>query len=149
MFKDMTAHMVTRDDIDFKYDVNERREDFMARMIEEGYSIVLPKPNELQIDIDTDEQFAIFTRASESMAKNWWIDSGLPLVETHPSKSGLPCRHVTITLPFDVTPWQRIALQASLGSDPMRELLSSIRLMKGDVAPTLFVEQQQHALDLD
>lgn len=127
---------------EFEYDVNERREDFMARMIAQGYAIVLPKPNELQIDIDTDEQFAIFERASESMARNWWLDSGMYSIEINPSKSGLPSRHVTITLPFDVTPWQRVALQASLGSDPMRELLSSIRLMKGDVAPTLFVEQQ-------
>lgn len=31
--------------------------------------------------------------------------------------------------------------EAALGSDPMRELLSSIRLMRGDVHPTLFVEK--------
>lgn len=124
-----------------EYDVNERREDFMARMVAEGFVIVLPKPNELQIDIDTDEQFDNFIRASESLAMNWWLETPC-VVETHPSKSGLPSRHITITLPFDVDPWQRIALQASLGSDPMRELLSSIRLMKGDVAPTLFVEQE-------
>jgi hypothetical protein len=124
----------------FKYDVNEGREDFMARMISQGFKIVLPAENELQIDIDDDAQFEIFSRASESFAKNWWLDSASPSVEIHPSKSGLPSRHVTITLPFSITPWQRIALQASLGSDPMRELLSSIRLMKGDIAPTLFVE---------
>lgn len=122
------------------YDVNERREDFMARMIAQGYRIVLPKSNELQIDIDTDEQHDVFVRASESLVRNWWLDAPLPDIEVHESKSGFPSQHVTVTMPFDLDPWQRIALQAALGSDQMRELLSAIRLMKGDTAPTLFVE---------
>lgn len=137
---DIISIAATAAEQQFEYDVNERREDFMARMISQGFKIVLPADNELQIDIDDDEQFEIFSRTSESFAKNWWLDADMPVVEVHPSKSGLPSRHVTITLPFDVTPWQRIALQASLGSDPMRELLSAMRLMKGDIAPTLFVE---------
>lgn len=122
------------------YDLNEAREIFIARVESEGFRVVLPADNELQIDIDNGLHYATFLRNLESLARNM-EDADEWLIEMHPSKSGPPRRHITIQLPGTVTPWQRIALQAALGSDPMRELLSSIRLMRGDVHPTLFVEK--------
>lgn len=122
------------------YDFNEVREIYIARMESEGFRIALPEDNELQIDIDNGLHFAAFLRGLDSVCRNVpRVD--LWTIEMHPSKSGQPQRkHVTIKLPVAVSPWQRIALQAALGSDPMRELLSALRLMRGDSYPTLFVE---------
>lgn len=121
------------------YDMNEAREIFIARVESEGFRVVLPNDNELQIDIDDDAHYATFLRNLESVARNV-EDAAEWHMESHPSKSGLPRQHITIQLPLRIEPWQRIAMQAALGSDPMRELLSAIRLQRGDVHPTLFVE---------
>lgn len=121
------------------YDMNEAREAYILRVELEGKRVVLPKDNQLQIDIDSEEHYAVFLRSAEVLLRNW-LDGPDIQVEDHPSSSGHPRRHITLTLPFTVEPWQRIALQAALGSDPVRELLSATRLLKGDIHPTLFVE---------
>lgn len=128
-------------DGDEGYDMNEMREIYIARVEAEGKVVVTPSDRELQIDIDSEEHYAVFLRSAEVVLLNWGEACDIE-IEEHPSSSGLPRRHITLTLPFDVTPWQRIALQAALGSDPIRELLSATRLMKGDVHPTLFVEEK-------
>jgi hypothetical protein len=122
----------------FEYDVNQTREDYIDSQIKKGMSIVYPAPNGLQIDIDSESHMAVFLRSMECFKRNW---DGDIKFKTKPSSSGLPRQHITVTLPFVVESWQRIALQAALGSDPLRELLSSIRMMRGDISPTLFVEQ--------
>jgi len=121
------------------YDMDEAREAYMLRVELEGKTVVLPADNQLQIDIDSDEHYAVFMRSAEVLLRNWGDTCEIE-VEEHPSSSGMPCRHITLTLPFTVEPWQRIALQAALGSDPVRELLSATRLIRGDIHPTLFVE---------
>ena len=121
------------------YDMNEVRRDYIAKVTAEGKRVVIPSAYELQLDIDSEEQYAVFLRSAEVVLRNW-ADS--VEIEEHPSSSGLPRRHITLTLPFEVGPWQRIALQAALGSDPVRELLSATRLLRGDDYPTLFVEAQ-------
>lgn len=52
----------------------------------------------------------------------------------------IPARHIRIQLPWELTDWERIAWQAALGSDPVRELLSCLRLRKGDAHPTMLIE---------
>lgn len=131
--------------MDEGYDINEAREIFIARVESEGFRVVLPADNELQIDIDTEQHYATLLRSLESVARN--VDTLGWGIEAHPSKSGLPRQHITISLPFTVGPFERIAWQAALGSDPMRELLSAIRLMRGDAHPTLFVELGAHMTD--
>lgn len=121
------------------YDMNEAREAYMLRVELEGKTVVLPADNQLQIDIDSEEHYVAFLRSAEVVLRNW-SDACEIEIEEHPSTSGLPRRHITLTLPFAVESWQRIALQAALGSDPVRELLSGTRLMRGDIHPTLFVE---------
>lgn len=128
------------------YDINEAREMFIARVESEGFRVVLPADNELLIDIDTEQHYATFLRSLESVVRNVGNFSDWR-IEAHPSKSGLPRQHITISLPFAVDPYERIAWQAALGSDPMRELLSAIRLMRGDAHPTLFVELGAHMTD--
>ena len=122
------------------YDINQAREDYIKDRRECGYRVCFPADNELQLDIDSEEQYAVWKKAESIIARNAVFTAE---VEEAPSSSGLPNRHIRIRLPFDVTPWQRIALQAALGSDPVRELLSCVRMLKGDVHPTLLVERPE------
>ena len=60
-----------------------------------------------------------------------------------PSKSGEPGK-MHITLVFQdrtFTTLERIGLQAMLGSDRVRELLSYVQYLNGDAHPTLFLEK--------
>jgi hypothetical protein len=116
---------------------DETRAAFVARVEEEGHRVVYPKPNQLLVDIDSEDQYATFQRALECFKKN---HKGAVAIEEHYSRSGAPKRHITVTLPFKVTPWQRVAWQAAFGSDPMREMLSCFRLVHRDPHPTLFME---------
>lgn len=143
LFDFMATHscdsLTKGDEGDEGYDINEAREAFITKVLEAGNTIVYPALDELQIDIDSDDHYATFLTSMECVCRNW-DDAESITVECHPSQSGLPRRHITLTLPRTFTPWQRIALQACFGSDPLRELLSATRLIKGDIHPTLFVE---------
>jgi hypothetical protein len=119
-------------------DPNETREQYVARIEAEGFKAVYPADNELFVDIDTDAQHEAFGRSWAILSR----DIPEATVSEHPSKSGLPCRHITVKLPFTVTPWERIAFQGALGSDPVRELLSAMRLRNGSEPATLFCEKR-------
>lgn len=121
-----------------EYDANETREDYLKRMRAEGFVTVEPKADELQIDIDTEEQLELFWKQYAVLKREY---NGTTIVRNTPSRNGLPGRHIIIRMDWDLEPWERIAWQAALGSDPMRELLSSIRLTCGDIKPTLLIER--------
>lgn len=104
------------------------------------FHLVFPKDNELQLDIDDDAAYAAFERVYELLND---MSRGLCSYTSTPSKSGLPKRHVTVTLPFEVDAAARITLQACLGSDGKRELLGWRRLLAGDLTPTLFIEKTE------
>lgn len=121
--------------------VNEEREDFIARMLEEGKKVVFPAANELFIDIDSADQLAAFQHLfgilkNQACELQWGAD----IVYDKPSSSGVPNRHIIISMDHDMTDLERIAWQAALGSDPVRELLSLIRHLRGSTNPTMFVE---------
>jgi len=105
---------------------------------ESGKLIVLPKSNELLIDIDSAVQEQTFHQNLNKInqyvgVKNW---------VSNPSPSGEPERkHIVVELSRDVIPLERILLQAVLGSDIRRELLSYCRWTIGDANPTLFFEK--------
>ncbi len=94
------------------------------------------KANELFVDIDSEHQFGIFCVNVAVLKKHWkvvtWISS--------PSKQGLPHRHVVVRMAEDLDLLTRIALQAALGSDPMRELLSIRRALNGEENVVIFFE---------
>lgn len=103
-----------------------------------GLVVRLPKPNELFVDIDT---FAAYERFKEQIEvlKRW--HRVVDVVES-PSASGGAHKHIVVTLGNHVTPITRIALQAMLGSDLKREMLSYGRLLTGSSPhPTLFFER--------
>ncbi len=123
------------------YDPNVEREEYIKEMKSKGFEIVIPSDNELQIDIDTDEQYERFNFMWPKFCDNFHFAK----YTMNPSRNGLPGRHITVTVDDRVTNFsddERIGWQAILGSDPLRELLSMVRFRRGDEYPTLFVEKQ-------
>jgi hypothetical protein len=100
-----------------------------------GKQVVLPKPNQLFIDIDNEASFTLFTAQLGRLRQYEYAS-----LQVTPSASGLPNRHIVVGLNRDLTDTERIAFQAAMGSDPIRELLGLIRVSHGDQYPTLFLE---------
>lgn len=109
----------------------------------EGKVVKLPEPNELFIDIDSEADYLFFL---EQLARIQQFDFAFISSDT-PSSSGLPKRHIVVDLPFDLTTVQRIAWQAALGSDRVREILGLVRANIGDPYPTLFLEKKPEATE--
>lgn len=121
-------------------DVDSLNSDEMSKWAKNrSLHIVFPAKNELQIDIDTEQQLRTFTEVME-VARNK-LDIIVSYKE-QPSKTNDGFHyHMTVTLKKDIDDQTRILLQACLGSDPKRELLSYFRLTQGDPHPTMFAEQ--------
>ena len=105
----------------------------------EGLDVVYPKNNEVMIDIDNAHSLQLFQKQMDIVKKH----IGVIGVEEHLSKSGEGKRHITVTLNDPITPIERLALQAMLGSDRVRELLGYVEYKNGDPTPTLFLERKQ------
>ena len=105
---------------------------------QEGKVVVLPKGNELFIDVDSEAHEQLFhanlTKINEHVGVKGWVSNTSP--------SGYPQRkHIVVELSRDVIPLERILIQAVLGSDLRRELLSYCRWTLNDPNPTLFFEK--------
>lgn len=140
-------HLKTRSvaDAEAKYDFETIKSDFAicgAKL--KSLDIVLPRDNELQIDIDSDVAFAMYQKNLDKFQ----LHVATVIEETvTPSKSGDPCKkHIVLTLDRNIEPSERIMYQSFLGSDPTRELLSYVRLINGDPNPTLFYEKKRNLL---
>lgn len=108
-----------------------------AKAAQLGLRVVLPKPNELFIDIDSARALEDFEEASAILGDEF---PGWTFVRA-PSASGKKDHfHITVTLPRPVTELERICLQAALGSDRKRELLAFIAHRRGYATPTVFFE---------
>lgn len=119
------------------YEPNEDRERYIAEMTDKGFEVKYPLPNELQIDIDEQSHYLTYLTNIKILQREFPDIK----IEEHTSRGGSG-KHVSILMPFDLTNVERIAWQAAMGSDPMREILSLIRDYRGDEFPTLFVERQ-------
>ena len=106
----------------------------------EGLDVKVPSPNELFIDIDDEKGMYHFNENWPLMAD---IFGGILRAEITPSRRKPEGKHIVATLPRNVTPIERIALQAALGSDPRREAHSLRRYFAGDPLPTLFFEKRK------
>lgn len=115
-----------------------RREDTLERMEQNGLKLVIPADNQLQIDIDSEADYQRYQRALKSFKTNH-INVIKEIVE-RPSKSGLPRRHITITMWSTYIPRERIFYQALLGSDLIREINNLRRLNNNDIFPIAFFE---------
>lgn len=125
-------------------EMNKSSQHALDRAFQERLRIRVPEGDELLVDIDSEEAF-------ESFQERYQMLSDLGIVNGYsknPSKSGEPGRYhivvkVNVYKPRDgfVTPLERIALQAILGSDYKREANSYRRILDGDPIPTLFYER--------
>lgn len=105
-----------------------------------GLKAVLPGHTQLLLDIDNDADHAWMTEQIACMAA---VGFTVEILSDHPSKSGLPRRHVYIDLSMELSATERIAWQACLGSDRRRELLSMLRVKHRDISrpPTVLFER--------
>lgn len=86
----------------------------------DGFTVVNPAPDVLLLDLDSDAQEAQYNAMLPFVAA--YLE-GTKERERWRSKSGKHW-HVVVQLPFGIDMASRIALQAALGSDPKREILS-------------------------
>lgn len=101
--------------------------------------VVEPEAHQLQIDIDDSRAYEIFSKNQAAVNEHF----GIVGIEEHASKSGGDRKHVTVTLAKPVmSNMERILLQACLGSDGVRELLSYVQVLNRDPHPILFLEKQ-------
>jgi len=104
-----------------------------------GSVVKMPLPDELFIDIDDAEGSCWFSLNIGKVNEQY----GIINIKWGGSPSGLPNHnHVVVKLRREVTPMERILLQAVLGSDLKREALSWVRLVNNDPNPTLFYEKK-------
>lgn len=102
-----------------------------------GLVAVLPRKNELFLDLDM--------KPSKTAARVEEVlhDNGVYFVSKLITKSKSGKRHLYIKLSRNVAASTRIALQACLGSDPVREVLSILRKLEGSEAPTALFETKK------
>jgi len=107
-----------------------------------GLRIIEPKANELQIDLDGIRaihtyglQYWILERGG--LTKGW---KGRMSVSRSNKKTHV---HITITMPKNIDHFQRIALQAILGSDLRREAFNICRVTRGNKYPIVFFEKEK------
>jgi hypothetical protein len=114
-----------------------------------GLECILPKPSELFVDIDDQASADRFQRAFDTLKGNNRYE--LRVVRSTPSQSGDPYRsHIVIDLGRPViNEVERVALQAILGSDPVREALSWMHLQQGTTNVSRFFEKPQPAQAVD
>lgn len=125
---------------------DEENEAHIAKYKAAGFEVVFPAPNELQLDIDNNDDYAmIFYKMHKfnSMCAPWQVE----LIEKRPSASGLPHRHIVLRLlhkdgPIEATlpVIARIALQMFFGSDSFRELHNFCRYLMECEHPIMFIE---------
>lgn len=115
-----------------------------------GQIVVFPLPNELQLDADSEEAWLeIKRRIDDTFIGLEQVEKqplDYPKITVRPSPSGLPNCHVTLTFDTNVVfdEWQRIAMQAALGDDPLRVYLNVKRKLYGEEKPTRLFEKPDY-----
>jgi hypothetical protein len=97
-----------------------------AKAAELGLELVVPDDNTLTIDLDSKVVPTSYFDAERLLEKFY------PIVKRRFTISKSGNYHVYLTFDKRFTITERIALQAILGSDPARELLSLVRAKEGD-----------------
>lgn len=104
-----------------------------------GQQVVLPGKYDVFLDLDTEEAFETMSARIVDLKRMGFL---LVMVSCAPSRSGLPHRHVILRANQALSETERIALQACLGSDLMRELFSLVRVWRGETATTLYEDPE-------
>lgn len=119
------------------YDLHREPEE-VARNL--NMQVVYPQNNQLQVDIDDEESYKLFCERFDNLSP-FFGKENINIVDT-PSKSGLPKRHITITVSnWYFTEVNRLLLQVLLGSDSNREWLGCLRVLDIGKSKTCFFEK--------
>jgi len=110
----------------------------------DGFEIVVRKPDQLLLDLDSPMAVMRYWEMAAQMdvivnsQQVSWPSKNAKVVDFPPDGeyTGYDRLHAVIQLNAEVTEIEAIALQAMLGSDPMREYLNLIRLRNGVEHPT-------------
>ena len=118
--------MMKLDDDEFRY-VLEKDSERIALAEKAGFEIVRGDDRTLLLDLDTPNAISQFASMRDMVRDK----VGFVEVERWPSKSGGGRTHVRISIRDPLSPIERIAVQAMLGSDPKRELLGLLKIRAG------------------
>lgn len=109
---------------------------------EENYEVLRPAANELLIDIDNKEAQEQFDRVYPIVDRYY----GIVNIQSWKSKSGN--KHIKVILRESVPISWKLVLQAALGSDPIKEVISLKRFeMNCPVPSTLFKPKDAEIVD--
>lgn len=108
-------------------EVGHRNLDELLAVCPIGMTAFTAKDDELLIDLDSPSEPDHFGYVLDNLRANGYRVKGSPLYTT--SKSGNTHIYIQLTQPMDNM--MRIVIQAALGSDPIREVLSAIRCIQG------------------
>lgn len=115
-------------------DISETIEDAKIEAMKNGCEVVGGDDHCLLLDFDTIDAKKQYERMRHKVVELW----GIEREETWMSKSKHPAhQHMRVTLGRPLIPAERVALQAALGSDPMREMFAVRRLNLGIAEPSL------------
>jgi hypothetical protein len=103
---------------------------------ENGGEVIFPSSTELYLDLDSEESVNLFLENLNMLDRHISISKyGYQESRTPGKYHGI----VELSQPL-MSDMERILLQTILGSDPKREFLSYMRILKRDPHPTLFIE---------
>lgn len=108
-----------------------------------GFEVVRSSPTALLLDLDTLDQLAQYEAVKLALLRNVQVDG----IDHWRSKSGNKHVHIRLVEPIE-DPAKRYALQAALGSDPVKEMLSIFRLLNGVREPSMLFKPKQEELCL-
>jgi hypothetical protein len=152
--KEMQGKSMDLDNNDYDFG----KEGLLEEAKKRNLQVVLPKDNELFIDLDSEKEYQEFKDRYQ-----WFVDIlserygfQFEITADRPSKSGLPRRHIIIEVSqigYEedksfmkarvLNPYERICLQFCLNSDMKRERLSTCRMLIGDdEMATAFLEKK-------
>ncbi len=118
--------------------MSEVREDAEEKAKRLGLDLVKPKDDEVFVDIDSEAELVEFHKRF-AMALKLWIFADYKITPSH--KDGHYHAIVTINELAPIKEHERIALQAALGSDPLREMLAIYHGRAGYKWTSVFFEK--------
>ena len=121
---------------------NYDRPNFIEKIKAAGGTIILPKPNQILLDIDREHSYNALGRRIDGLNKRTNLNAKIARCVL--SHSGWPHAHVTIEVNRDIDDMTRVALSVILGSDPFRGMHDLRRTLNGESDPSLFVEGVNH-----
>lgn len=114
-----------------------------AKAREMGLLVIYPIYDELLLDLDRPSDVALYYERIADLSEHYPFRSDLKTT----SKNGRTHMYVSLDMPKErkLTDYERVALQAVLGSDHKREIYNLARIQRGDTHPTVLFETAKEA----